>query len=308
MAEILRNEIATEGVAGGKVWLIGGTSESAELAVTLAAQGIPFVVTVTTETARQLYAETTQVVIGTLTLTQMAKFVRQQDVVCIVDASHPFARVVSEGAIAIATQRVSATGPIEKPIDWPVENTTEKETAVSLSREIAYLRYERNQILPDNQSPVSIDTSLKTLLNCPQLHHQRILFTLGYQSLLTYTDELSRLRQKSKLFARILPSQVAISAALAAGFSSKEIVALRPPISLALEKALWQQWAISMVVAKASGHAGGEAIKRQVAAELGVHLRLLERPPITYPLQTSCVSDVISFCKAQLLRCHYSNE
>jgi len=276
-------------IGSGKVWLIGGTSESAELALALKAQGIPFVVTVTTEPARDLYSAATQVVVGKLTAAQMETFVQQQQVRCVLDASHPFAQVVSERAIAVA-QGLS---------------------------QVTYIRYEREQLCPpalpahipgqthlQNDAPhVCIDTSLAALLNSSQLCHQRILFTLGYRMLLAHLAELTQLRQTSKLFVRILPSPEALSAALAAGFGAQEIVALRPPISEELEKALWQQWNLSLVVAKASGQAGGEATKRRVAADLGVQLRLLARPAVAYPCQTDSISAAIAFCAAKLTDC-----
>lgn len=268
------------------VWLIGGTSESAELALALEAQRVPFIVSVTTEAARRLYPAIAQVVVGALSRPQMAEFVQRQQVKCVLDASHPFAASVSEGAIA---------------------------TALSLN--IAYIRYERSLVSSSTSldiSPqqcleglgtshkVSFYTSVETLLNISQLRDRRILFTLGYRTLLRASQQLAQLRQTSQLFVRILPSPAALSAALTAGFNAREIAALRPPITYELEKALWQQWNISAVIAKASGEAGGEATKRRLAAELGVELRLLKRPPVAYPHQTSCLSEAVSFCQRQL--------
>lgn len=123
-----------------------------------------------------------------------------------------------------------------------------------------------------------------------------MLFTLGYRHLTRF----SHLRPSAKLFARILPSAEAIASAEAAGFGASELIALRPPVSLALEKALWQQWNISVVVAKASGTPGGEAVKRQAARSLGVKLILIQRPPIVYPQCTSTVSVALKFCAESL--------
>jgi precorrin-6A/cobalt-precorrin-6A reductase len=102
------------------------------------------------------------------------------------------------------------------------------------------------------------------------------------------------------LFARILPSAIALEAAFKAGFTPHNIICLRPPISADLEKALWRQWQISLVVTKASGTAGGEDIKRSVAAELGIPLIAINRPIIKYPQQTSDLSIALEFCRHQL--------
>ena len=88
--------------------------------------------------------------------------------------------------------------------------------------------------------------------------------------------------------------------AIASGFTSDRLIAIRPPISMGTETALWQQWDISLVVTKASGQAGGEDIKRQVAATLGIPLIIISRPSMTYPQQTFDLGDVLPFCELAL--------
>ena len=255
-----------------QIWLIGGTSESAELAIALTQQSLPYIVTVTTETARRLYPPTAKVRVGKMTPEAIAAFIQQQQIACILDASHPFACEISRQAIAFAN--------------------------LQASHHIAYLRYER-AVVSENGLVTTVG-SIEELLSGDLLKHQRVLFTLGCRDLYRF----STLRQTSKLFARILPSADAIAQATSSGFSPQEIIALRPPISAALEKALWQQWRITRVVAKASGRPGGEAIKRQVARELssemnseiGTRLILIARPPVSYPQQTNSVPAAIQFC------------
>jgi precorrin-6A/cobalt-precorrin-6A reductase len=64
--------------------------------------------------------------------------------------------------------------------------------------------------------------------------------------------------------------------------------------------ALWRHWDISLVVTKASGVAGGEATKRQVAAQLGIPLIVIERPVVEYPQQTSDITVALAFCQRYL--------
>ncbi|MEL6159088.1 MAG: cobalt-precorrin-6A reductase [Cyanobacteria bacterium J06623_5] len=273
--------------SGGHIWLIGGTSESAEVARALGQARIDYVVTVTTDSARHLYPETATVCVGQLTQQAMRRFVRQWQIQGILDASHPFAREVSQQAIALAQSHRLSSGVA-----------------------IAYLRYERPAITPKatpaQTAPTDIAISkdatiicvqsIETLLNSDILRHQRVFFSLGHRQLARFAP----LRPKAQLFARVLPSVEAISGAIAAGFTAKEIVAIRPPVSPKLEAALWQQWQITRVVAKASGTAGGESIKRQVAEQLGITLVLLERPQLAYPAQTHAVSAAVAFCRKAL--------
>ncbi|MDX2244990.1 MAG: cobalt-precorrin-6A reductase [Leptolyngbyaceae cyanobacterium bins.302] len=251
-----------------RIWLIGGTQESAELARSLVAQNLPCLVTVTTESARCLYPKTPDLTVwvGRLDAASLPAFLQTHSIAAILDASHPFATEISHLAIAIAS-----------------------------TLKIPYLRFERLPLSASPLTPLFFPT-LRSLLATDLLLHQRILLTLGYRSLELFTPW----QEKAVLFARILPSIPALQAAISAGFATDRLIALRPPISAAMERALWQQWQVSVVVTKASGVAGGEDVKQQVAADLGVTLVVIERPPIAYPQQTSDFSEALQFCDRSL--------
>ncbi len=263
-----------------KVWLIGGTQESVLLANALAGRMIPFVVTVTTASACAMYASAlehcsqAQVHVGPIASDGMASWLSSQAIVGVVDASHPFATAVSAGAIAATIQA-----------------------------QLPYLRFERAAVQPcaldeaarpeRHTSNITLVPNLAALLKPEHLVGQRVLLVLGYRMLPNFQPW----QDQSTLFARILPSQTALDAALAAGFTSDRLIALRPPISPELERSLWQQWGITKVIAKCSGKAGGENIKRAIAAELGVQLCLIQRPAVDYPAQTSEVAEAIAFAQ-----------
>jgi len=267
---------------GAFIWLIGGTSDSAAIAQQLSDDSLPYVVTVTTESARRLYPVAAHVQVGVLDLPAIEQFIAQWQIKCILDASHPFACEISRQAIVCSQQSA-----------------------------IAYLRYERADVGLSAETARGSDTSEQTdkavsiklvasideLLAGNLLQNQRVLFSLGYRHL----HRFSSLRQTSQLFARILPSVDAMKGAIAAGFSAKEIIALRPPISSALEASLWQQWNITCVVAKASGLAGGELTKRQLAKQLGIELVLLQRPNMKYPEKTTELLEMLVFARKVML-------
>jgi precorrin-6A/cobalt-precorrin-6A reductase len=197
-------------------------------------------------------------------------FLQTHRVVTILDASHPFAVEISQLAIAAASEF-----------------------------RIPYLRYERETILDPPQSchDLCYFESFPSLLGSNRLLDQRVFLAIGYRPLHLF----QAWQAKATLFTRILPSIPALEAAIAAGFSSDRIIAMRPPISAQMERALWQQWQISMVVTKASGIAGGEDIKRQIAADLGIQLVMITRPELNYPRQTSNVSAALEICRQAVL-------
>ena len=253
----------------GRIWLIGGTQESAQLAVALAQATLPCTISVTTESAKTLYptAPSLRVWVGPLNHEQLEEFLQEQQIIAVLDASHPYAVEISTGAIAAAQKR-----------------------------QIPYLRYERPAVDTQlNASTVIQLNSFDALLAGDYLYSSRVLLTVGYRHLQMFLPR----QEQSTLFARILPSAIALEAALRAGFTPDRLICLRPPISADLERALWIQWEISLVVTKASGAAGGEDVKRAVAAELGVPLVVINRPAIEYPQQTSDLLSALEFCHQQ---------
>jgi precorrin-6A/cobalt-precorrin-6A reductase len=258
------------------IWLIGGTQESAVLAQAIAAHQLPCIVTATTDSARSLYpiSPTLKVWIGRLNAEHLAEFIQTHHIHCILDASHPFAVDISQLAIALAQ-----------------------------TQKLPYLRYERppvpsafcsNEGAPSepSSSPVLYLPDFPSLFSGNYLIEQRVLLTIGYRPLHFF----SSWHDRATLFARILPSTIALQAAQSAGFTNDRLIALRPPVSAALEAALWQQWQISIVVTKASGTAGGEDTKQAVAQTLGITLVVIDRPSIDYPDQTSDIPTALSFC------------
>lgn len=266
-----------------RLWLIGGTQESrfivAQILTHAATDAVPsLLISVTTEAARQLYPQHPSITVwvGKLLPKQADSFISDHHVGAILDASHPFARAISQLAIALAQRH-----------------------------QLPYLRYERPQVGNDQTESPRLDAArrpgniilpnLEALLAGPYLAQERTLLTLGYRMLAGFASWQSQ----AHLCVRILPSQTALAAALDAGFTPDRIVALRPPISAALEKSLWQQWQITQVVTKASGRAGGEDQKQAIAAELGIRLIRLARPVVIYPRQTSQLDEAVEFANRE---------
>ncbi|MFQ4145126.1 cobalt-precorrin-6A reductase [Chlorogloeopsis sp. ULAP02] len=261
----------------GRIWLIGGTTESVVLAKAIAHSQIQCIVSVTTEAAHSLYPNvaTLQVWVGRLNFTNFDEFLYQQQITAVLDASHPYAVEISQGAIAVCQKL-----------------------------QIPYLRYERPVVEEREQGGdkgkrgiIYLD-SFNTLVNGKYLEQQQVLLTVGYRQLHLFQSW----QERAVLFSRLLPSVTALEAAFKAGFTMDRIICLRPPISVDLEKALWRQWNISLVVTKASGQAGGEDVKQKVAAELDVSLVVINRPEVNYPQQTTNISEALEFCYQHVIR------
>ncbi|AIE74600.1 Cobalt-precorrin-6x reductase [Synechocystis sp. PCC 6714] len=253
------------------VWLIGGTADSRVVAEGLIAQGINCLVTVTTPEAAPLYPvhPCLTVKVGALSPEQIPAFLQCHGIAVIVDASHPFA------------SQITATV-----------------TAIARKQKIPYLRFERMSLaLGKNTLEVPDIQSLTAGQYQPYLMGKRVLLTVGAR----WLSHFGPLQRQAILFARILPYPQALAQAIAAGFTSDRIIAMRPPVAEPLEKALWQQWQIQSVVTKASGAQGGELVKQKVAEALGVTLIRIARPPKIQGQTTDDLNKITEFCQTHLL-------
>jgi precorrin-6A/cobalt-precorrin-6A reductase len=241
------------------LWLIGGTEESRAIAQVLSAHSYPWVVTVTRPSAVQLYEGLPgKAMVGILTPERLTQFLQAQAIACIVDASHPFATLISRQAMA--------TG-------------------------VPYLRFERPEI--PLEPPAQLLSDFDQVLQPEYLGGHRVLLTVGVKALPLFAPWHSQ----TKLWARILPTPEAQEQALQAGFAPECLIPSRLPLTYEQEYQLWQRLQIDTVITKASGEAGGVAIKQAVAKALGVKLVVIARPPITYPLQTDDLAVVQAFCE-----------
>jgi precorrin-6A/cobalt-precorrin-6A reductase len=246
------------------VWLIGGTSESTKIASLLTSHFISVIATVTTNNAKNLYPfhPHLTVIADKILPENIYQFLQQNQIKIIIDASHPYAVNISTAVISIAQQ-----------YNYP------------------YLRYERQEIKA-NQSNIIYLPSLSVLLKNKFINQKRVLLTIGCNSLHFFKDY----QNHATLFARILPYPQSLNKAVESGFTNDRLIAIRPPLSYELEKALWQLWHIETVITKAGGKQGGENIKRKLAKDLNIQLIIIQRPEIKYPRQTEKISDVLTFC------------
>lgn len=221
-------------------------------------------ITVTTERAKNLYADSDcHVLVTRFTPENIGAFIHKYRITKILDVSHPHAMQISELAIQCAQ-----------------------------TYHLPYLRYERPQIV-GNWTHCYNWPNLTELLTKYKFHQDRILVTLGYRQL----PLLKNFWGEQTWFVRIIPDQMALATALETGFLPRNIIALWPPVNLELERAIWQHWGITQVIAKASGAPGGEEVKHQLAQELGVVLHLLERPQVAYPQCTDDLGVALAFAQ-----------
>lgn len=100
-----------------------------------------------------------------------------------------------------------------------------------------------------------------------------ILLTTGAKELSAFA-----VLDKTRLFARVLPTHEGIAACEALGIPHRNIIAMQGPFGTALNCAVMEQYRIAWLVTKDGGRAGGFAEKLEAARRTGAKVVLIRRP------------------------------
>nr|MCR5746377.1 precorrin-6A reductase [Lachnospiraceae bacterium] len=188
---------------------------------------------------------------GRLTESQMEELMESEDFVCVVDATHPYATVVSENIRAAADETL-----------------------------VKYLRLKRN-------------TDSKSDLNKPGVHYfddnescaialegtrGNILLTTGSKELAVYTKRGSL---KDRIIARVLPGAESIKICENLGLSGRDIIAMQGPFSKEMNLAQINDYKVTVLVTKMTGHSGGFFEKALAVDEAGISLFVIGNPDST---------------------------
>jgi precorrin-6A/cobalt-precorrin-6A reductase len=243
------------------ILLLGGTSDAREIARGLRADGADVLVTVVTGYGAELAGEDTAVRLGALDADALRELARSAEVV--VDATHPFAAVVSRMAI---------------------------EVCAGLG--VPYLRYERPaSALSDDV--YTVDTAEEAAQLAVRLAAGGTLFlTVGSKTLAPYVAAARA--AGCPLLARVLPTAEVLQSMEALGLTPRDVLAMQGPTTRELEVALLRHAHAAVLVTKESGSAGGVLDKLAAAAAVGIPAVVVGRPRVEYPRAVSTVDDVVT--------------
>lgn len=234
-----------------EILIFAGTTEGRILSEYLAAAGIRHTVCVATE-----YGEITMkghplltVRRGRMDAAEMAEFIRRGAFDAVVDATHPYAKVVTENIH-------SAVEGMEIPYLRLARECGESWNGKENTHRIRYFgsHEECEQALRQTEG--------------------NILLTTGSKDLGTYcvSDEI-----KERLFVRVLPGIESIGLCLEHGIRGKQILALQGPFSAEMNEAMIRQYGIACLVTKMSGTAGGYREKLMAAERARIPVYVVGR-------------------------------
>lgn len=253
-----------------KIVIFAGTTEGRRLSEILADAGIAHTVCVATEYGEIVMREQTESTEavqtdgqplvnlhrGRMDREQMQKFLHEEGYEIVVDATHPYAQVVTENLRGA----VDALKSSEKDARFPIYLRLEREIggAVEAEENVTNIQYFENnadcaKALEDTEG--------------------NILLTTGSKELATYCASG---RLNDRLYVRILPGRESLELCMEQGIKGRQILALQGPFSTEMNAAILKQYDIRHMVTKNSGRTGGYQEKLEAAKILGIPVYVIE--------------------------------
>ncbi len=248
------------------IGILGGTSEGRLLAEFCRAESIPAAVSVATSYGEELLSPGpfVRVHTGRMEKEELLAWIRGEKITALADATHPYARTVSENAAWACRQ---AGIPYERLVRGRKEEGTEKEKT-----EAEEMMQKDGRILRASTVEEAARMLEKIL---EEGSGEKGLITTGSKELAAYTGIPD---YAERLYVRVLPSREGIDACLRLGWKGSHVIAMQGPFSLELNRALLDDLGITCMVTKESGKAGGFPEKIAGAMDAGCRVIVVSRP------------------------------
>lgn len=226
-----------------RVLIFGGTTEGRKIAETLSSfsgNKILTDISVATEYGEQVLPvkKNLNVLTGRLDEKQIEKLCEENKYDLLIDATHPYARIVSEN--------VKTCG---KNLSIPV------------------IRFERKIFSQENENIMYVSSSQEAF-ELLEKTSGNILLTTGSKDLNIFCQNEA---VRKRIFARVLPCMESLKLCNENGLEGKQIIAMQGPFSKAMNIAQIKEYDISVLVTKESGKTGGTDSKLEAAAEQNIN-------------------------------------
>ena len=226
--------------------MFGGTTEGRKLVEYLEMQQLEVTACVATEYGEELLENCkVKVHTGRMDTDKMQKFFLSNSFDLVIDATHPYAEIVSENL---------------------------KEACAFTN--ITYLRVVRESNL-SNASDIHQFLTIKEVIDFLNQTKGNILLTTGSKDL----KEFTKVNQfKKRIYARVLPLESSLFECKNYGLESSHIIAAQGPFTEEFNLAMMKFYDISYLVTKDSGMQGGMNEKIASARQANVKVVVLGRP------------------------------
>lgn len=251
------------------ILILGGTLEGREIAASVAGLGYQVLLTVVSGYGAELVPDgsSVEVLVGRLDASEIAKLVHDRKVKLIIDATHPYAGVISRTAWQVAGEK-----------------------------SVPFIRYERPPVCDQSREKVfKVDTYEKAAELAVTMG-ETIFLTIGSKNLEPFI-RAGRMRSK-RVVSRVLPDAEVLEQCAALGIAARDIIAIQGPFGLELNLAMLKEYQADVLVTKDSGHTGGTDTKLEAAARTGIPVIMVARPDYRGMPLTASIPDILEKVKA----------
>lgn len=229
--------------------LFAGTSEGRELAERCAAAGRNVIVCVATEYGEKILPECAGIRVhtGRMDEQNMREFLKEHSAGLVIDATHPYARLVSE---------------------------TIRNVCKELQMECVRLVRASGADLPQSEHIHVVD-DVQSAAKLAEQMQGNIFLATGSKELAVFVQTI---RDFSRLYARVLSTAETFDICKKLGFEGRQLICMQGPFSQELNREMYLHTDAKILVTKESGDAGGFSDKVQAALALGMHCIVIRRP------------------------------
>ncbi|HYA13554.1 MAG TPA: precorrin-6A reductase, partial [Syntrophales bacterium] len=229
------------------ILLLGGTGDTAPLALGLAEAGYKVLVSTATDIPLDVGAHANiQRRTGRLDEEGMTRLVRDRGIKAIVDSTHPYATIARKTARRV-TDRT----------------------------DVPYFTLIRPTVITEGQGIVLAGSHEEAAgLACAT--GRPVFLTTGVKNLEPYAKEARR--TGIKLIVRVLPERASFEACRNAGIDEEFIITKRGPFSVEDNRSVMKRYGIGVIVTKDSGPSGGTPEKLEAACIEGCLVVVVKRP------------------------------
>lgn len=236
------------------ILVLGGTSDSLKICDRLNEIGISdFILSVATDFGKELAEpHAKDITKGKKDKEEMKRFIEENEIRQVIDATHPYAISVSRNAMDACEEA-----------------------------DIKYIRFERKSLL-DNikyQGEFIVDT-IEDACDMVVAHKEweNVFVATGNKNLSTYV----KLLKSKNIIARVLPTSDVLRNCESIGLNADNIIAIKGPFSKEFNMSLLKHSKVDVVITKESGFAGGFLDKIEACAELEVPVIIIRRKTLDY--------------------------
>lgn len=237
-----------------EIIIFAGTTEGRKLSEYLAEAGLQHTVCVATEYGgivlnKHPLAKVHQ---GRMDQEEMTAFFLERKAVAVVDATHPYAKLV--------------TGNVK---------TAAKKAGIPYLRMVREAGTGFGSCMKEGKVRISRFETNEACARALEHTEGNILLATGCKELSVYcnTEEV-----RGRLYVRTLPSMESLALCREQGICGKQVIAMQGPFTAEMNEAVIRQYQISYLVTKESGISGGYQEKLAAAARTGIQVFVIGQP------------------------------